>query len=220
MDLSNIPVQATLLALILMSLLTWTIGISKYRHSQALQTQAKVFLNEFWNSQSIESAEQLTKASQGDFACLAQSGYAAYAEYRANPASLKFYGEVNEVLRQPMRQTLSRILREQEKGLAILASIGSTAPFIGLFGTVWGIMDALTVIGAVGQASIDIVAGPIGEALIATAIGILTAIPAVMLYNFFLRRLKLRNTELEGFIEDVLRVLCVHASRTSATKGA
>ena len=85
-----------------------------------------------------------------------------------------------------MRQQLQNIQRYHERGLAELATIGSTAPFVGLFGTVWGIMHALQDIGKSGSASLDVVAGPIGEALIATAIGIATALPAVLAYNFFL----------------------------------
>jgi biopolymer transport protein ExbB len=105
-----------------------------------------------------------------------------------------------------MRQEIQKILRGQEKGLAELASIGSTAPFIGLFGTVWGIMVALQEISASGQASIDIVAGPIGEALIATAIGIAAALPAVLFYNYFIRRLKVWVTEIDTFTDAFLRL--------------
>jgi biopolymer transport protein ExbB len=105
-----------------------------------------------------------------------------------------------------MRQEIQKILRRHEKGLAELASIGSTSPFIGLFGTVWGIMAAMQSISASGQASIDVVAGPIGEALIATAIGIAAALPAVLFYNYFLRKMKIWVTELDGFTEDFLRL--------------
>jgi biopolymer transport protein ExbB len=90
--------------------------------------------------------------------------------------------------------------------MAELASIGSTAPFIGLFGTVWGIMNALKEISASGQASIDVVAGPIGEALIATAIGIAAALPAVIFYNYFLRKMKIWITQVDGFTEAFLRL--------------
>ena len=86
----------------------------------------------------------------------------------------------------------------------VLASIGSTAPFVGLFGTVWGIMHALTNISKLGSASLDVVAGPIGEALIATAIGIAVAVPAVLAYNFFLRRLKTSSNNLDDFAEDFI----------------
>ena len=115
-------------------------------------------------------------------------------------------GDIHEVLARPIKQEIQKILRIQEKGMAELASIGSTAPFIGLFGTVWGIMNALKEISASGQASIDVVAGPIGEALIATAIGIAAALPAVIFYNFFLRKMKIWVTDVDCFTEAFLRL--------------
>jgi len=145
---------------------------------------------------------------------LAKLGFKEFNEYINNPGSLKFAGDVQEVLDRPMRQEIQRILRRHERGLAELASIGSTAPFIGLFGTVWGIMNAMQTISASGQASIDVVAGPIGEALIATAIGIAAALPAVLFYNYFLRKMKIWVTELDGFTEDFLRL----ATRESSNK--
>ncbi len=210
MSLANLPVHATLTLLVLMSLATWAIGIAKVRHFRKMIQLGAAFQEKFWQAPDVSSGEAIAKQAQGDFAVIAQTGYAALAEYQSNPNSLKFYGEVNDVLQRPMRQSLATILRQQEKGLAVLGTIGSTAPFVGLFGTVWGIMDALKAIGLSGQASIDIVAGPIGEALIATAVGILTAIPAVMLYNYFVRKLKVRTTELDGFVEDFLRVISKH----------
>jgi biopolymer transport protein ExbB len=119
---------------------------------------------------------------------------------------LKYAGDIHEVLERPMRQEIQKILRQRERGLAELASIGSISPFVGLFGTVWGIMGALQKIGASGQASIDVVAGPIGEALIATAIGIAAALPAVVFYNYFVRKMKLWSTEVDSFTEAFLRV--------------
>jgi biopolymer transport protein ExbB len=94
----------------------------------------------------------------------------------------------------------------REAGLVVLASIGSTAPFVGLLGTVWGIMHALTDISKLGTASLEVVAGPIGEALVATAIGIAVAVPAVLAYNFFLRRLKTSSNNLDDFAEDLIKV--------------
>ena len=213
MSLANLPVEATLAVLIAMSVVTWAIGICKFRHNRKRAQQGAEFQAKFWQSKTVQDGESVAKAAAGDFALLAQTGYAAYQEYQQHPASLKFFGDLQDVLERPMRQALASIQRQHEKGLTVLASIGSTAPFIGLFGTVWGIMNALQAIGASGQASIDIVAGPIGEALIATAVGILAAIPAVMLYNFFLRTLKVRRTELESFIEDFLRVMSKHAAQ-------
>lgn len=212
MNLGNLPVEATLAVLLIMSMLTWVIGISKLLYSRRMAREAHWFLQAFWQCKDLNAAEQLAKASKCDFALLAKAGFDAYNEYQRNPSSLEFYGDVNEVMERPIRQTLASVLRQHEQGQAILASIGSTAPFVGLFGTVWGIMEALKVIGATGQATIDIVAGPIGEALIATAVGILAAIPAVLLYNYFVRRLRVRNTELEGFGDDLLRVIGQHAT--------
>lgn len=104
-----------------------------------------------------------------------------------------------------LKQSLQEVRHQQqvylEKGLAVLASIGSTAPFIGLFGTVWGIMNALKGISESGSAGLDVVAGPIGEALIATAMGIATAIPAVLAYNYFLREARLAAAEMDHFSE-------------------
>jgi biopolymer transport protein ExbB len=219
MNFNHLPVEATLLVLLIMSVLTWVIGISKYLYSQRMHQDAQRFLHDFWRCQDLSSAEPLARASKSDFACLAQAGLAAYAEFQSSPNRLGFYGDANEVVERPMRQTLSTVLRQHEKGQAVLASIGSTAPFVGLCGTVWGIMDALKVIGATGQATIDIVAGPIGEALIATAVGILVALPAVLLYNYFVRRLRVRHTELEGFADDLLRVIAQHAAGRVAPKG-
>lgn len=110
----------------------------------------------------------------------------------------------HELLERAMRQQLHKEKAKMESGLGWLASIGSTAPFVGLFGTVWGIMHALKDIGAKGSASLDVVAGPIGEALIATALGIAVAIPAVLAYNFFLRQNRATLAALEHFATDFL----------------
>jgi biopolymer transport protein ExbB len=216
MNLGNLPVEATLATLLIMSALTWVIGISKYLHQRRMDRDGQAFLQDFWQSAHLAAAEKEAAQSPSDFAVLAKAGFEAFAEHQRHPGSLRFYGEVHEVIERPLRQALSAVLRQHEKGQAVLASIGSTAPFVGLFGTVWGIMDALKVIGATGQASIDIVAGPIGEALIATAVGILTAIPAVLLYNYFVRQLRVRNTELEGFAEDLLRLIGQQAAKDMA----
>jgi biopolymer transport protein ExbB len=98
-----------------------------------------------------------------------------------------------------VRRQIQKERRTTESGLAVLASIGTTSPFVGLFGTVWGIMHALKSISSSGSASLDVVAGPIGEALVATGIGIAVAVPAVLAYNFFVRKLKLQAADLDDF---------------------
>jgi biopolymer transport protein ExbB len=110
------------------------------------------------------------------------------------------------VLERYLRQQLQKERHALDSGLAILASIGSTAPFVGLFGTVFGIMRALTDIGKAGSASLDVVAGPIGEALVATGIGIAVAVPAVLAYNYFVRRVKLIGADLEDFATDFVNL--------------
>jgi biopolymer transport protein ExbB len=119
---------------------------------------------------------------------------------------LEWSGDIESILERSLRQQISRERKDLEQGLSMLASIGSTSPFVGLFGTVWGIMHALQDIGEAKSASLDVVAGPIGEALVATAIGIAAAIPAVLAYNFFLRRIKLCEADLEYFATDFLNL--------------
>jgi len=106
-----------------------------------------------------------------------------------------------------VQMSLARAVEEENSrlggGISFLASVGSTAPFVGLFGTVWGILNALTAIGVAGQASIDKVAGPVGEALIMTALGLLVAVPAVLCYNFLVRRNKVLNEKLRSFASDL-----------------
>ncbi len=207
-------VNLVLLILIVLSIVTWSIAILKIKQLKKVAIETNAFTESFWNAPDWSEGELLAKTAQGDVASLAQLGFTEFNEYVKNPGSLKFAGDVHEVLERPMRQEIQKILRRHERGLAELASIGSTAPFIGLFGTVWGIMGALQTISASGQASIDIVAGPIGEALIATAIGIAAALPAVLFYNYFLRKMKIWVTELDGFTESYLRL----ASKQIQTK--
>jgi biopolymer transport protein ExbB len=127
---------------------------------------------------------------------------------------LQLSGDIQSVLERSLRQQISKERKTLEQGLSMLASIGSTAPFVGLFGTVWGIMHALQSISHAKSASLDVVAGPIGEALIATAIGIAVAIPAVLAYNFFLRRIKLAEAELEYFADDLLNLMIMTGVKT------
>lgn len=204
--MDSLIVHSVLVVLIVLSIATWSIAILKIKLLKKVALETQEFNQTFWNANSWEKGEAIAKDAKGDVAGLARAGFEQFAEYQKNPGSLKFAGEIHEVLERPMRQEIQKILRRHEKGLAELASIGSTAPFIGLFGTVWGIMAAMQSISASGQASIDVVAGPIGEALIATAIGIAAALPAVVFYNYFLRKMKIWVTELDSFTEDFLRL--------------
>ncbi len=203
-------VAATLLLLVVLSVVTWSIALFKLWKQYESRQHDQRFNREFWAVREWNEAEKVAGHSKGDIARLAQAGFAELENLNSAQQDLKHSGAPQDVLERMLRQQLQNIQRFHERGLAELATIGSTAPFVGLFGTVWGIMHALQDIGRTGSASLDVVAGPIGEALIATAIGIATALPAVLAYNFFLRRLKVHVTDLENFAHDFLRLAQKH----------
>ena len=192
--------------LVLLSIFTWVLAMYKFMQNRRSTKNDRAFSTVFWNCANWEEARAAVIDNKTDLGQIANAGFVVYDEYLSNPHSLRHAGEVNEVLERPLQQKAEEMMRQREKGLNELASIGSLSPFIGLFGTVWGIMDALKVIGESGQASIDMVAGPIGEALIATAIGIAVALPAVFFYNYFVRQLRIVSTNMDGFINDFLRL--------------
>ena len=192
--------------LVLLSIFTWVLAMYKFMQNCRSTKNDRAFSTAFWSCTNWEEARAAVIDNKTDLGQIANAGFVVYDEYLSNPHSLRHAGEVNEVLERPLQQKAEEMMRQREKGLNELASIGSLSPFIGLFGTVWGIMDALKVIGESGQASIDMVAGPIGEALIATAIGIAVALPAVFFYNYFVRQLRIVSTNMDGFINDFLRL--------------
>lgn len=199
-------VSLTLAALLFLSVVTWTIALYKLWRQWQVERENRCFFNAFWSAPDWEQAEQIARTGHGDLAQLAVAGFDDLRETLNGQRGLIYQGNPQEVLERQLRQQVQNLQRRHERGQAELATIGSTAPFVGLFGTVWGIMHALQEIGKSGQASLDVVAGPIGEALIATAIGIATALPAVLAYNFFLRRLRVRVTEMDNFAHDFMRL--------------
>lgn len=205
----NWIVDFTLFGLMALSIATWSIVFIKLRVFKAEERESAKFLNHYWQERTWDKRGKLANEGQGAYAELARAGYKACHELSGEEGKDCDTQELHEIIERELRKQMQTMNRKRERGLAELASIGSTAPFIGLFGTVWGIMNALKTISATGQASIDVVAGPIGEALIATAVGIATAIPAVLTYNYFLRKQRVHITDVDGFIEDFLR----HAMR-------
>lgn len=199
-------IYLTLFVLLLMSIATWTIVVIKYRRMKKEDKETQQFLDEFWVNQDWNVAQSVAKNANNHFSTVAKITFQEFNIYVSLLSQNKVSGNIRDYIEKPTRQAMQMIMREQERGLSILASIGSTAPFVGLFGTVWGIVNALSTISASGQATVDIVAGPIGEALIATAIGIGVAIPSVVAYNYFLRRIKLLITDVENFSEDLVRL--------------
>lgn len=209
MSTHNWIVELTLLILMLLSIATWSIALIKARSFRTARHQASDFIDRFLAQRDWRQRQPIAQTGQGEFAQLARTGFTTCQELAGEDGAGCDPQELQDILDRELHKQILKTTRQRERGLAELASIGATAPFIGLFGTVWGIMNALKTITATGQASIDVVAGPIGEALIATAVGIATAIPAVLFYNYFLRHQRVYATELDGFLDDFLR----HAMR-------
>ncbi|MEZ1314447.1 MotA/TolQ/ExbB proton channel family protein [Pseudomonas fluorescens] len=195
--------HAVIWLLIVFSVATWGLALLKGVQFTRLKNQDRRFHKQFWAASSLDSAAQLAHDQPGAAARVAQAGYAAIqVPDGAQATDLSQAINHQDRLERALRQQIVRERRSLETGLAILASIGSTSPFIGLFGTVWGIMSALKGISAAGSASLETVAGPIGAALVATGVGIAVAVPAVLVYNYFLRRLKLTAADLDDFAHD------------------
>jgi biopolymer transport protein ExbB len=199
--------------LILFSVATWGLALLKGVQFTRLKTQDRKFHKHFWAASSLDSAAELAHNQPGAAARVALAGYAAIQVSDNQNSDLSQSINHQDRLERALRQQIVRERRSLESGLAILASIGSTSPFIGLFGTVWGIMSALKGISAAGSASLETVAGPIGAALVATGVGIAVAVPAVLVYNYFLRRLKLTAADLDDFAHDFYSLAQKHSFR-------
>ena len=193
-SVSHIIVKATFGLLLLGSVITWALVLIKGRQRWVTGVRDRRFFGAIPTPLSLSSLETLD-AHRGSAWRVARSGLTALAE-RGRPDDEDGDKTYRETVRLGLQAQIESERHASESGLVVLASIGSTAPFVGLFGTVWGIIHALRAIGSSGSASLEVVAGPIGEALVATAIGIAVAVPAVLAYNFFLRRLKVQSSEL------------------------
>jgi len=188
--------KSVLVLLGIMSAGTWYIFFMKFFEQSRLISQARVVERRFWSSNTLnEGIDKLPKNSV--FRSVAESGV------RASSGVSSGLVNVNDFIGMSLNRQLEEANSRLQGGIAFLASVGSTAPFVGLFGTVWGVLNALIAIGLAGQPSIDKVAGPVGQALIATAIGLFAAVPAVLLYNFLVRRNKIINEKLRSFASDL-----------------
>jgi len=197
--------------LVLMSLGTCYYSLLKIVLGQRERRLNAQFVARFWQHASVQDMErQLAHLPpQEAYGRVTNAALAAVTQLnRADEraVSLKL-GSPDEFLLRALRQALTHERVRLERGLAFLASVGSAAPFIGLFGTVWGIYHTLLAIGAAGQSSLDKVAGPVGEALIMTGFGLAVALPAVLIYNFFVRRNRLKLATLEAFAYDLFALL-------------
>jgi len=211
------------LLLFAMSVATWYLIATKTAQLWRVRRQAERALDAFWAAPHLEQAVQRIQsvAPGSPFAVLAAEGAAAHAHHAKHVrGGLAESLDVSEFMTRALRRAVQRASAGLDSGLALLASVGATAPFIGLFGTVWGIYHALIGIGFTGQATIDKVAGPVGEALIMTAFGIAVAVPAVLAYNFLLRAHRVIAQELDGFAHDLHAYLTTGARVPSPGTGA
>ena len=195
--------RGTLIILALMSMGSWYILVTKLYESLKLSTEAKKAQKGFFKSKSLNDAAKALPAGSA-FRFIADSGLEASEHHEG---ALTENIDHNSWVSMNVQRSLDDIQSRLQDGLAFLATVGSTAPFIGLFGTVWGIYNALTAIGIAGQASIDKVAGPVGEALIMTAFGLFVAVPAVLGYNWLVRRNKVTMETVRRFGADLHGVL-------------
>jgi biopolymer transport protein ExbB len=203
--------RATLIILALMSMGTWYIIITKFLDQMKIFKQSKEATAKFWKAPSIAAGSASLKEGS-PFRFIAETGTKATQHH---DGALLEQIDLSTWVTMSIQRAVDKVQSRLQDGLSFLATVGSTAPFIGLFGTVWGIYGALTAIGMTGNASIDKVAGPVGEALIMTAFGLLVAVPAVLGYNWLVRRNKSAMEDVRSFSADVHSVLISGAMSSS-----
>jgi len=202
-------VSKTVLGLLLiMSMGSWYILIVKLFEQHRLMKEAKEVDNNFWQAGTVQQGIATLKEDSA-FRFIAESGVKASEHHGGLLSDVP----LNEWVTMSIQRASENVGNRLQDGLAFLATVGSTSPFVGLFGTVWGILNALTAIGVAGQASIDKVAGPVGEALLMTALGLAVAVPAVLSYNWLIRRNKVGMEKVRAFSADLHSVLLSNAGK-------
>ena len=207
---ASIPVKGVMIVLVLMSLYCWYIIGYKYLLLSSATKETDQFLDAFWRSRDIEAIYKVAQGLQrSPLSHLFLAGYTELSKLQAGGPSQDREGDLENVGRS-LSKAQTREITRLESHVPFLATTGSAGPFIGLFGTVWGIMNSFLAIGAMKSASVATVAPGIAEALVATAIGLVAAIPAVLAYNFFLRRITVLASEMETFSKDFLNIVRRH----------
>jgi biopolymer transport protein ExbB len=207
---ASTAVNLAIALLLLFSLITWTLIFAKGWLQWRMRRENDGFAKSFWQAPDLPAAEQTARAATGSLARLALAGFETLSKMVDNQ-TLAGTGDRQAVLERNLSQQVRKEQHKLESGLMLLASIGSTAPFVGLFGTVWGIMNAMESIAHSGSAGLEVVAGPVGQALLSTAIGIAAAIPAVLAYNYGVRVTRLAVAEMDRFANDFM-ALASHQS--------
>jgi biopolymer transport protein ExbB len=204
--------RVVLVFLLILSIASWYLIFTKGLANWLEARRAKQFLDKFWQHDTHDKLITHLQKTKPDnaFANLAAEGLAALRNAnRHSVEKLAAAGGMSEFMTRALRNGIDQETARTENGLTILASAGSASPYIGLFGTVWAIYHALVQIGLSGQGTLDKVAGPVGEALIMTAIGLAVAIPAVFAYNAFNRHNRLWLVKLDAFAHDLFVMLTV-----------
>jgi len=199
---SDAIAKTVLLLLLIMSVGSWYIMVVKVLEQAKIGRQARAAAKDFWSADTVQQGAEALEANS-PFRFIADAATNAIKKHEG----LMGHIPLNDWVSMGIQRAVDRIQSNTQGGLAFLATVGSTAPFVGLFGTVWGIYHALTAIGISGQASIDKVAGPVGEALIMTAIGLAVAVPAVLAYNWLVRRNKAVMDDVRAFGGDLHAVV-------------
>ena len=199
---SDLVAKTVLLLLLVMSISSWYVTIVKLLEQSKTQRQAKAAARDFWAAGTVEQGAK-TLDAQSAYRFIVDSALGAIKKHDG----LKGHIPLADWVSMSIQRAIERVQSNAQSGLAVLATVGSISPFVGLFGTVWGIYHALTAIGISGQASIDKVAGPVGEALIMTAIGLAVAVPAVLGYNWLIRRNKAVMDDVRAFGQDLHAVV-------------
>jgi biopolymer transport protein TolQ len=205
---ASLLVQLVMMLLLLASLYSWTLIIQKYRLLKSARADAVTFENRFWSGiDLLELYRQVNKRrdSLEGLASLFEAGFGEYARLRKQEGLTG--KDIVEGAQRSMRVVLSREIDRLEASLAFLATVGSTSPYVGLFGTVWGIMNSFRALGGAQHATLSMVAPGIAEALIATAMGLFAAIPAVVAYNRFANEVERLETRYETFNEEFSTLL-------------
>ncbi|MDY7576779.1 MotA/TolQ/ExbB proton channel family protein [Herbaspirillum sp. RTI4] len=208
----DIVIRTVAMLLLAMSVASWYVILTKAVQLLRYRSPAHAAGHAFWDTTSLDSGV-LTLGADNPFADVAKAGINGMSHHHAHKGHLHDALSVSDWITLSLRQSIDDVTGKLQAGMAVLASVGSTAPFVGLFGTVWGIYHALVAIGTSGQASIDKVAGPVGEALIMTALGLAVAIPATFGYNALVRGNKTLIAKLNKFGFD-LHALFVTGSRS------
>ncbi|HKY03081.1 MAG TPA: MotA/TolQ/ExbB proton channel family protein [Burkholderiales bacterium] len=211
---TDIVGKSLFVILVVMSLATWYLILAKSLQASLARRRSGRFLSSFWNAPSLDAVERQLEHQHPDepFSHLAYHAMVSSRHHARHGVNrLDEAGTASEFLTRSIRRVIDEETAKLEWGLTVLASVGSTAPFVGLFGTVWGVYHALAAIGISGQGTLDKVAGPVGEALIMTGAGLAVAIPAVLAYNAFVRSNRVVLAKLDAFAHDVYAFLTTGA---------